>query len=62
MQAKFEKQALALQYPWSFSVLVVRHFLIFSAVLSFISVHVLCVKPLIPSRRYPSLTVVRSHN
>jgi hypothetical protein len=44
------KQALVLQFPWSCSVQLVRHFLIFSTVLSFLSVHVLCAKPLIPSR------------
>jgi len=48
--SQLRKQALALQYPWSFSVLVVRHFLIFSAILSFLSVHVLCVSQLIASR------------
>jgi hypothetical protein len=47
---QLRNQALAPQYPWSFSVRLVRHFLIFSTVLSFLPVHVLCAKPLIPSR------------
>jgi hypothetical protein len=50
LASQYRKQALVIPFPWSFSVQLVRHFLILSTVLSFLSGHVFCAKPLIPSR------------
>jgi hypothetical protein len=40
--------ALTLQFLWSFSMLFVRNVLFFSAVLSLLTAHVLCIRLLIP--------------